>query len=67
MAERKAHITARIPPEHLEELKELQRQHRRETGEDVRLADQVRDAVAEYLERRCGGKEKDDERDAGRD
>lgn len=52
MAERKAHITARIPPEHLEELRELQRQHRRETGEDVRLADQVRAAVAEYLERR---------------
>lgn len=55
--ERKAHITARIPPTHLEELNELAREHRRETGEDIRLADQVRDAISEYLEKRRGGVE----------
>lgn len=53
--ERKAHITARIPPAHLEELRELARQYRLETGEDIRLADQVREAISEYLEKRRGG------------
>ena len=57
-SERKAHITARIPPAHLEELNELARQHRRETGEDLRLADQVREAISEYLKNRRSGADK---------
>lgn len=55
--ERKAHITARIPPADLDALRELQRQHRRETGDDIRLADQIREAVSEYLEKRREGAE----------
>jgi len=54
--ERKAHITARIPPADLDALRELQRQHRRETGDDIRLADQIREAVSEYLEKRQHGR-----------
>lgn len=54
--ERKAHITARIPPADLDALRELQRQHRRETGDDIRLADQVREAISEYLEKRQNGR-----------
>lgn len=59
MTIKKAHITARIPAEHLEDLHELARLYRMETGEDVRLADQVRTAVAEYLDRRTDHAKRD--------
>ena len=45
------HISCRIPPELREKLDELARERRKATGDDVRLADLIRAALEEYVER----------------
>lgn len=49
--DRMTHISVRIPKRTREALDEIARRHRRETGEDIRLADLVRAALDEYVKR----------------
>lgn len=51
MTDQMTHISARIPQELRQQLDEIARQRRMDTGDDVRLADLVRDALKEYVER----------------
>lgn len=45
------HISVRIPRQMRDDLDDMARQHRRTTGEEIRLADMVRAAMAEYIKR----------------
>ena len=45
------HISVRIPQQTREALDDMARKHRMTTGEEIRLADLVRAALEEYVER----------------
>lgn len=45
------HISARIEIETRQKLDELAKKRRMKTGEDVRLADLIREALQEYTDR----------------
>lgn len=46
------HISARIEAETRSKLEEIARKRRMETGEEVKLADLIREALREYTESR---------------
>ncbi len=45
------HISVRIPTQTREALDDMARKRRMDTGEEIRLADLVRDALDEYIKR----------------
>lgn len=45
------HISVRVPTQTREALDDIARKRRMTTGEEIRLADLVRAALAEYVER----------------